>query len=145
MSSGSPLIYAPPGPSLPTLAPSLYAPPAPTQVSGPSHYKAFHKDFKSVLTNYTVRNWLWYIIAPLTVMYTLMPGLLISIPPVRECDGSDKSTWAKPRRVTATSALIHVVVIWTLIILIFYVGSKCGFAFPFTGNVVDALILPPTA
>ena len=114
----------------------------PTQVSGPSHYKAFHKDFRSVMSSYWVRNWLWYIVAPIVVMYTFMPGLLISLPPVRECD-SDTSTWAKPRRVTAWNTLVHVVLIWSIILLIFYVGAKCGFPFPFTHHVVDALILPP--
>jgi hypothetical protein len=106
-----------------------------------SNYKAFHKDFKSVLTNYTVRNWLWYIITPLVVMYTLTPGLLISIPPARECNTNDL-TWAKPKRVTPYNALVHVILIWLILIAIFYWGAKSGFAFPFTTHVVDALLLP---
>jgi hypothetical protein len=108
---------------------------------GALNYKGFHKDFKSVLTNYALRNWLWYIVTPLVVMYTLTPGLLISIPPARECNTNDL-TWAKPKRVTPYNALVHVLLTWFILIAIFYWGAISGFAFPFTGHVVDALLLP---
>jgi hypothetical protein len=110
--------------------------------AGPSHYKAFHSDLKSTLSNYWLRNWLWYIFTPLVIMTVLQPGLIISIPPVRTCDSNDV-TWAKPQRVTILNTLVHVILIWILIILVFYWGAKSGFPFPFTGHVIDALILPP--
>ena len=108
----------------------------------PAHYKAFHLDLKGALGNYTIRNWLWYIVVPLIVMWTLTPGLLISIPPTTLCNSTEKSAFS-PRRVTIWNAMVHAVLAWLIIIGVFYWGARSGFAFPFTSHVLDALIIPP--
>jgi hypothetical protein len=108
----------------------------------PAHYKAFHLDLKSALGNYRVRNWLWYIVVPLVVLWTLTPGLLISIPPAEQCDSADVTAFS-PRRVTIWNAMVHALLTWLIIIGVFYWGARSGFAFPFTSHVIDALIVPP--
>jgi hypothetical protein len=81
-------------------------------------------------------------VVPLVVLWTLTPGLLISLPPTQQCNAPTKSAFA-PRRVTIWNAMVHAILSWLIIIAVFYWGAKSGFAFPFTSHVIDALIIPP--
>jgi len=96
--------------------------------------RSVFKDFLSHQNVYTIRNFTWYFIFPIFIIYIFSPGHLVSIPAVPHCDSKETTNFT-PSRVTWVSALVHTLLIWGLIVLHYYIGAKAGFAFPFLEDV----------
>jgi hypothetical protein len=82
-------------------------------------------------------NFTWYFILPLFIIYIFSPGFLISVPAVKHCDSPEVTSFT-PGRVTWVNVLFSSVLIWSLILLHYFIGSKAGFAFPFQHLVFSA-------
>jgi len=76
------------------------------------------------------RAYVYYFLLPVFFFVVLAPGLLISIPPVDDCDSGVKKPIA-PSRVTWTNALVHGFVFGGLVFLLFWYGSLHRIVFPF--------------
>jgi hypothetical protein len=107
---------------------------APSQGTKISTSKSVFKDFLSTQGAYSIRNFVWYFIFPIFIIYIFTPGFLISIPAVPHCDSKETSNFT-PSRVTWANVFIHTLVIWGLIVLHYYIGAKAGFSFPFLEHV----------
>ena len=127
-----------PGNNVPSTLPLLQASSVntyvPSQVTRTHTTKAVLNDFLSQQSVYTIRNFAWYFIFPIFIIYIFSPGHLVSIPAVPHCDSKETTNFT-PSRVTWASALIHTLLIWGLIVLHYYIGAKAGFAFPFLEDI----------
>ena len=125
-SSGVPATLPPPQNPINTYVPS--------NAIRASTSRSVFKDFLSQQNVYTIRNFTWYFIFPIFIIYIFSPGHLVSIPAVPHCDSKETTNFT-PSRVTWVSALVHTLLIWGLIVLHYYIGAKAGFAFPFLEDI----------
>jgi len=76
------------------------------------------------------RAMVYYFGLPVFFFIILAPGLLISIPPVKDCDTGVSKPFA-PGRITVGNTVVHSIIFGLVIVGLFWYGSKHRIAFPF--------------
>ena len=82
------------------------------------------------------RSYAYYFIVPSFLFILLSPGLILSIPPVANCDTKVKEPVA-PGRVTWYNAFVHSIVFGVLVTFLFWYGSRNKIVFPYYNSVKD--------
>lgn len=76
------------------------------------------------------RSLVWYFGIPFFLFIILAPGLLVSLPPVKDCDSRISKPIA-PGRVTFYNTIVHALLFLAVIVFLFWAGSKNNITFPF--------------
>lgn len=90
-------------------------------------------DIFSKINQDKFRSLMWYFFIPFFLFVVLSPGLIISLPPVKDCDDRISKALA-PGRVTFYNTIVHAVVFIVLVFGIYLFGSRNNIAFPFCAS-----------